>query len=145
MEAKLAQAEKIAQQTTCRCRDDDRSGFGQGLKARRKAWRITKHSVLSQRALPEPTNDHEACGDANANREWLFRGRLQSRYGRYYIERRTHRSLGIVLVCAGITKIRQYSVTPEISKEAVKGQGDTGASGLKGIDYGAHVLWVQPS
>src|SRR5262249_59029859 len=118
--------------------------LGQGLKARRKARRITNHSVLSQRALTEPANDHEACGYANADRERLFRGRLQSRYGRYDIERRTHRSLGIVLMCAGIAKIRQYSITPEISKKAVKGQRDAGASGLKGIDYGAHVHWSQP-
>src|SRR5262245_9488407 len=82
MEAKLAQAEKIAQQTTCGWRDNDFTGFGQGLKTRCKDRRITNHSVLSQRTLTEPANDHETCGYANADRERLFRGRLQSRYGR---------------------------------------------------------------
>ena len=59
------------------------------------------------------------------------------------IERRAHGSLGIVLVRTGIAEIGQYPVAPEIGKEAVKGERDTGAGGLKGIDHGAHVLWIE--
>ena len=73
------------------------------------------------------------------------RWRLQPRNSGSDIERRTYGSLSIVLMRTGIAEIGQYAVAPEIGKEAVKGQRDTGAGGLIGIDHGAHVLWIKPA
>ena len=89
------------------------------------------------------SDHHQAGGDANADRERLFRGRLEPRNGGNDIEPRAHGSLGIVLVRAGIAEIGQYPVAPEIGKEAVRGERDTGAGGLKGIDHGAHVFRIE--
>src|SRR4029077_16632204 len=115
-----------------------------GLKARRKARRITNHSVLPQpTAATEVADDHQAGGDANADRERRLRRGLQPGNSGSDIEPRAHGSLGIVLVRTGIAEVGQYPVAAEIGKEAVKGERDAGAGGLKGIDQGAHVLWIE--
>src|SRR5262245_13768547 len=143
METKLAEAEKIAQQSPCGERDEDGPGLGQGLKARRKTRRVTNHSMLPQRTLTEAADDHQTGGYANADRQRLFRRRLQPCNRGSDIERRTHGSLGIVLVRTGITEISQYSVASEISEESVKSQRDAGTGGLKCINYEAHILWIE--
>ncbi|MFZ0029231.1 MAG: hypothetical protein WBQ54_12085 [Pseudolabrys sp.] len=99
--------------------------------------------MLSQRALTEPADDYQAGGYANADRERFLCRRLQSCNSGSDIERCTHGSLGIVLVRTGIAEIGQNPVTSKIRNEAVIGQRDAGASGLKGVDHGAHVLWIQ--
>jgi hypothetical protein len=69
----------------------------------------------------EVTDHHQASGDANADRERLFRVRLELCNSGGDIECRAHGSLGIVFVRAGIAEIGQYAVAPEIGKEAVIG------------------------
>jgi hypothetical protein len=143
METKLAQAEKIAEQPACGGRDHDGPGLRQGLKARRKARRVTNHSMLPQRTLTEAADDHQTSGYANADRQRLFRRRLQPCNRGSDIERRAHGSLGIILVRTGITEISQYSVASEIGEKAVKSQRDAGAGGLKCVNHDAHIFWIE--
>src|SRR5262249_16837096 len=67
----------------------------------------------------EVADQHQAGGDADADRERLPGTRLQSRDGGNDIECRPHGSLGIVFVRAGIAEIRQYPIAPKLADEAV--------------------------
>jgi hypothetical protein len=100
--------------------------------------------MLPQRVPRTDVADHDQAGGySNANRQRLSRRRLQPCNSGRDIERSAHGPFRIVLMRAGIAKISQYSVAPEISNEAVKCEGDTGAGSLKGIDHGGHVLGIQ--
>src|SRR5262249_50620342 len=83
-------------------------------------------------------------GYANANLEPFFRRGIQPCHSSSDIECRAHGSLGIVFVRTRIAELGQYSVATEIGKEAIKGQCDACAGGLKCIDHRAHVLWIEP-
>ena len=144
VKAKIAQEEQIAEQPARGSGDDDGPRFDQGLQTRRQAWCVTNDGMLSQRALAAEVADHNQTGGyANADRERLFRSRLHPRDGSNDVERRAHGTLGIVLVRTRITEIGQYPVAPEIREEAIIGQRDTGAGGLKGIDDCTHVFRVE--
>ena len=58
VKAKIAQMEQIAEQPACGGRDDDRSRFGQGLKARCQVRRIPNHSMLAQPTIATEAADH---------------------------------------------------------------------------------------
>ena len=79
---------------------------------------VPDQSVLPQRALAAEVTDHHQTGrDADAHRERFRNERLKPRNRGNDIERRPHRSLGIVFVRAGIAEIRQYFIAPEITED----------------------------
>src|SRR6516162_6846139 len=105
---------------------------------------VPDQSVLPQRAIAAEVTDHHQTGrDADAHRERFRNGPLKPRNRGNDIERRPHRSLGIVFVRAGIAEIRQYSIAPEITEEAVIVLHDTGAGGVIGIHHSTHVLRIE--
>ena len=120
--AKVAQKEKIAKQPARGLGDDDRIRLDQRLQASCKVRRVPDHSVLPQLALATAVADHHyAGGDANADRERFSSTRFEPRNSGNDIKPCSYGSLGIVLVRAGIAKIGQYPVSPEIGKETVIG------------------------
>src|SRR5215468_4358371 len=142
--AEVAQTEQITEQPAGGRRDDDRPGLGQSLKAGRKVRRLPDHGVLAQRILAAKVADHyDAARDADAYRERLPGARLELGNGGNDIEPRPHGSLGIVFMREGIAEIGQYSVAPELGKEAVIRSRNTGAGGVIGIDHSAHVLRIE--
>jgi hypothetical protein len=142
--AEIAQTEQIAEQPARGGGDDDRPGLGQGLKAGCKVRRVPGHGVLAQRTLAAAVANHHQTGrDANSNRKRFGGARLEPPNRGNDIEARPHGSLGIVFVRAGIAEIGQYSVAPELGKKAVIRSRNTGASGVVGIDHGAHVLRIE--
>src|SRR5262249_21260231 len=144
--AKVAQAEKAAEQPTCGGGDYNRSGLGQGLESGRQVGRVPDQSLLPQRTLATEIADHyKAARDANANRERLGGTRFKPRNGRNNIKPRAHGSLGIILVRAGIAEICQYPVAPKLPDEAIIGQHDTGAGGVISIQHRVHVLRIESS
>src|SRR5262249_17675142 len=125
--AEVAQTEQIAEQPARGCGNDDRSGLGQGLKAGSKVRRFADHAMLAQRPLAaEVADHHHAARDADANRERFRGARLEPPNRGNDIEPRPHGSLGIVFVRAGIAEIGQYSVAPELGKEAIISSRNTG-------------------
>jgi len=141
---KVAQTEQIPEQAARGGGDDDRPRLRQSLKARCKVRRVPDHGVLAQRTLAAEVADHHQTGrDADADRERFRGARLEPRNRGNDIEARPHGSLGIVFVRAGIAEIGQYSVAPELGKEAVISSRNTGAGGVIGIDHGAHVLRIE--
>src|SRR5262249_19575728 len=142
--AEIAQPEQIAEQPARRGSDDDRPGLSQRLEAGCQVWRIAAHGGLAQRTLAaEVADHHQARRDADANGEWLRGARLEPRNSGDHIERRPHGSLGIIFVRERIAEIGQYPVAPELGEEAVIGSRYTSASGVIGVDDGAHVLWIE--
>src|SRR6185312_16997799 len=133
---------EIAEKSSRALGDDHHIRLGDLLQASREIGGLAHNAPVPPRAT-EAADHPQAGGDADADRERFFRARLEPRNSGNDIERRAHGSLGIVLMRAGIAEIGQYPVTPEVGKEAVKGERDTGAGGLKGIDQGAHVLWIE--
>jgi len=144
VQTEVAQTEQIAEQPARGGANDDRPGLGQGLKAGRKVRRFSDHGVLAQRTLAAEVADyHQAARDADANRKRFRGARLEPPNRGNDIEARPHGSLGIVFVRAGIAEIGQYPVAPDLGKEAVIRSRNTGASGVIGIDHGAHVLRIE--
>ena len=111
---------QIAKQPTRGGGNNDRPRLGQGLKAGCKVRRLPHDSVLPQRTLAAKVADHHQAGrDADADRERFRGARLEPPNRGNDIEARSHGSLGIVFVRAGIAEIGQYSVAPELGKKAV--------------------------
>jgi hypothetical protein len=119
--AKVAQTEKIAKQTARGLSDYDRIRPDQRLQASCKVRRVTDDSMLPELALAAVADHHYAGGDANADRERFSSTRFEPRNSGNDIKPCSYGSLGIVLVRAGIAKIGQYPVSPEIGKETVIG------------------------
>ena len=140
--AKIAQKEPIADQPACGDGDHDRSRLRQGLNSGRKAWRIANHNILAQGAFT--THHHQPLAMPMRTRERLLSGRLELRNGGNNIEPRAYGSLGIVLMGARITEIGQDPIATEFGKEAVRGERDTGAGRLKGVDDRTHVFRIKP-
>src|SRR5262249_20950365 len=142
--AEVAQTEQITEQPAGGRGDDDRPGLGQSLKAGRKGPRLPDHSVLAQCTLAAKVADHyDAARDADANRERVPGARLELGNGGNDIEPRPHGSFGIVFMREGIAEIGEYSVAPELGKEAVIRSRNTGAGGMIRIDHSAHVLRIE--
>ena len=120
--AKIAQKEKIAKQPARGLSDYDRIWLDQRLQASCKVRRVPDHSMLAEPALAAAVADHHyAGGDANADRERFSSTCFEPRNSGNDIQPCSYGSLGIVLVRAGIAKIGQYPVSPEIGKETVIG------------------------
>ncbi len=141
MQAEVAQEEPVADQPARGGGDDDGARLAQGLYAGGKAWRIPNHDIFTQCTLT--AHHHQAAGDANADRERLSSGRLELRNGGNNIESRAYGSLGIVLMGTRVAEIGQDPVATEFGKEAVRGQRNTGASRLKGVDDRTHVFRIE--
>ena len=142
--AEITQTKQIAEQAARGGGDDNRPGLGQGLKAGRKVRRVPDHGVLAQRTLAaELADHHQAAGDADAHRERFRGARLKPPNRGNDIEARSHGSLGIVFVRAGIAEIGQDSVAPEIAEEAVIGLHDADAGGVIVIHHRAHILGIE--
>ena len=96
--------------------------FGSAIACRRAArFGVLPTTACSRNRTLATADHHQAGGDANADRERLFRVRLEPCNSGDDIEPRAHGSLGIVLVRTRIAEIGQYPVAPEIGKEAVIG------------------------
>src|SRR6476620_10455390 len=90
------------------------------LQASREVGGLAHIAPVPARAT-EAADHHQAGGDANSDRERLFRARLEPCNSRNDIERRAHSSLGIVFVRAGIVEIGQYPVAPKIGTSKASG------------------------
>jgi hypothetical protein len=144
MPAKVAQAEKIAEQPTRGGGDHNRSRLGQGLKAGSKVRRVPDQSMLPQRTLAAGVADHHQAGrDANADCKRFRGARLEPCNGGNDIEPGPHGALRIVFVRAGIAEIGQNPVAPELGEKTVIGSRDPGAGSVIGVDHGAHVLRIE--
>src|SRR4029077_14529526 len=100
---------EIAEKSSGAIGDDHHIWLGDLLQASREIRSLAHNAPVPPRAT-EATDHHQAGGDANADRERLFRARLEPRNGGNNIERRAHGSLRIVLVRTGIAEIGQYPV-----------------------------------
>ncbi len=97
--------------------------------------------MLPQLALA--AHHHYARGDPNSDRERFSSACFESGNRGNDIKPGSDRSLSIVLVGAGIAKVRQYPVSSEIGNKTVVGQRDAGTGGMVGIDHGPHVLRIK--
>ena len=144
VQAKVAETEEIAEQATGKLGDYYGIRVDQRLHASCNVGGVPDHSMLPKFPLATAVADyHYTGGDANPHGEGFSSTSFEPRNSGDDIKPCSYRSLSIVLVCAGIAEIGQYPVSPEIGKETVVGKSDTGASGMIGINNGAHVFRIK--
>ena len=141
----VAQAERIREQPARGAGDDDLSGLRQALQSRGEIRGIADERIVPQRAAAaEIAHDHEAARDADADRERLGGPGLEPRRALDDVERRSHRSLGVIPVGARVAEIRQDAVAAKIAEEAVIGLDDLRAGRVKGIEDRGRVFRIEP-
>jgi len=143
--AEVAQPEQVADEAAGGAGENDLSGFGESLQARREIGGLARDGPLPRRALTEQVaDDDKPGGNADADGEPLRSTGLQARHRRFYFEPRPHRPLGIVLMGPRIAEIDQHPVAHEFSDKAVIARDDAGNGVLIGADLFTQFLGVEP-